>query len=107
MTFVIERAPWSVKRRLGLFLTLNEPTREMEKEAAAARFYETGEIKKIKVPKVQILTAAQILDGRRPRVPFGFTESIKSAAREQSDNLKPPPLLLPPGSGCLASIVLA
>ena len=27
--------------------------------ATAARFYETGEIKKIKVPKVQILTAAQ------------------------------------------------
>ena len=42
---------------LGLFLTLNEPTREMEKEAASAGLYETGGMK---VPKLQILTAAQI-----------------------------------------------
>ena len=41
------------KAALGLFLTLNEPTREMEKEAASG----TGGIK---VPKLQILTAAQI-----------------------------------------------
>ncbi len=27
---------------LGIFLTLNDPTREMEKEAASAGFYETG-----------------------------------------------------------------
>ena len=27
---------------LGIFLTLNNPTREMEKEAASAGFYETG-----------------------------------------------------------------
>jgi hypothetical protein len=30
------------KPRLGLFLMLNEPTREMEREAAAAGLYETG-----------------------------------------------------------------
>lgn len=66
---------------LGLFLTLNKPTREMEKEAAAAGFYETGGMK---VPKLQILTAAQILDDRRPQVPFGFTEGFKKAAREES-----------------------
>jgi site-specific DNA-methyltransferase (adenine-specific) len=45
---------------LGLFLTLNEPTREMEREAASAGLYETGGIK---VPRVQILTAIQIQDG--------------------------------------------
>ena len=45
------------KAALGLFLTLNEPTREMEKEAASAGLYETGGMK---VPKLQILTAAQI-----------------------------------------------
>jgi site-specific DNA-methyltransferase (adenine-specific) len=27
---------------LGIFLTLNNPTREMEQEAASAGFYETG-----------------------------------------------------------------
>ncbi len=70
------------KATLGLFLTLNEPTREMEKEAASAGFYETGGTK---VPRLQILTAAQILDNRRPQVPFGFTEGFKKAAREETE----------------------
>lgn len=67
---------------LGIFLTLNPPTREMEKEAASAGFYETGGRK---FPRVQILTAAQVIDDRRPQVPFGFTESLKKAGRETED----------------------
>lgn len=70
------------KAALGLFLTLNEPTREMEREAASAGIYETGGMK---VPWLQILTAAQILDNRRPQVPFGFTEGFRKAGREQVD----------------------
>ncbi len=70
------------KAAVGLFLTLKEPTREVEKEAAAAGLYETGGMK---VPRVQILTAAQILDGKRPQVPFGFTEGYKKAAREKAN----------------------
>jgi site-specific DNA-methyltransferase (adenine-specific) len=70
------------KAALGLFLTLNAPTREMEREAAAAGFYETGGMK---VPKLQILTAEQILDNRRPQVPFGFTEGFKKAEREETE----------------------
>ena len=68
------------KAALGLFLTLNKPTREMEKEAAAAGLYETGGIK---VPRLQILTAEDIIDDRRPQVPYGFTEGFKKAAREE------------------------
>lgn len=68
------------KASLGLFLTLIAPTREMEKEAASAGFYKTGGMK---VPKLQILTAAQILDNRRPQVPFGFTEGFKKAEEEK------------------------
>lgn len=70
------------KAALGLFLTLNEPTREMEREAAAAGLYETGGMK---VPRLQILTAAQVLDNRRPQVPFGFTEGYRKAGREADD----------------------
>jgi site-specific DNA-methyltransferase (adenine-specific) len=70
------------KAALGLFLTLNDPTREMEREAASAGFYETGGMK---VPRLQILTAAQILDDRRPQVPFGFSEGFKKAAREEAE----------------------
>ena len=67
---------------LGIFLTLNPATREMAKEAASAGFYETGGRK---FPRVQILTAAEVIDNRRPQVPFGFTESLKKAARESDD----------------------
>jgi hypothetical protein len=38
----------------------------------------------MKVPRLQILTAAQILDNRRPQVPFGFTEGFKKAGREET-----------------------
>lgn len=69
------------KAAMGLFLTLHEPTREMVREAAAANFYETGGMR---FPKVQILTAAEIIAGKRPQVPFGFTEGFKKAAREAS-----------------------
>lgn len=68
------------KAALGLFLCLNEPTREMVKEAASAHFYETGGQK---VPRLQILTAAQILNGDRPKLPFGHSEGFKKAARER------------------------
>jgi site-specific DNA-methyltransferase (adenine-specific) len=67
---------------LGLFLTLNTPTREMEKEAASAGFYETGGGKFL---KLHILTAAQVVDGKRPHVPFGHTESLRKASRERED----------------------
>jgi len=67
---------------LGLFLTLNKPTREMEREAASAGIYETGGMK---VPRLQILTAAEILNNRRPQVPFGFTEGFRKAGQEKED----------------------
>ena len=76
------------KAALGLFLTLNPPIREMEREAASAGFYETGGMK---FPRLQILTAAEILDNRRPQVPFGFTEGFRKASRESEE--KQPKLL--------------
>lgn len=67
---------------IGVFLTLNAPTREMEKEAASAGFYETGNHK---FPRIQILTAEQVIDGKRLQVPFSFTESLKKASRESEE----------------------
>ncbi len=68
--------------KLGVFLTLNPPTREMEKEAASAGLYESGGKK---FARLQILTAADVIDGKRPQVPFGHTESLKKASRETED----------------------
>ena len=69
--------------KLGIFLTLNIPTREMQREASAAGFYETGGKK---FARIQILTAAQIIDQRKPDLPFGFAESLKRAAAEERDD---------------------
>ena len=51
-------------------------------EAAAAGLYESGGQK---FARVQILTAAQVIAGQRPRLPFGHVESLKKAARERED----------------------
>jgi len=69
------------KAALGLFLTLNPPSREMTREAVSAGFHETGGQK---IPRLQILTAEEIVGGKRPQVPFGHTEGFKRAAREES-----------------------
>ncbi len=68
--------------KLGVFLTLNPATREVEKEAASAGLYDSGGGK---VPRLQILTAADVIAGKRPQVPFGHTESLKRAGRESDD----------------------
>ena len=68
------------KAALGLFLTLNEPTREMEKEAASAGLYEPPGMK---VPKLQILTAAQIQLAKNGC----FRASERQGARARVDRL--------------------
>ncbi len=70
------------KAALGLFLTLNPPSREMTKEAVSAGFYQTGGMK---FPRLQILTAAEVLEGKRPQLPFGFSEGFKQAPRENTE----------------------
>jgi site-specific DNA-methyltransferase (adenine-specific) len=61
-------------------VSLTKPTREMVREAAASGVYETGGMK---VPKVQLLTIAELLDGKKPQVPFGFIEGFRTAPREK------------------------
>jgi site-specific DNA-methyltransferase (adenine-specific) len=62
------------------------PTRPMEKEAAAAGFYEC---EAGKFPRVQIVTLAELFQGKRPRVPFGFTGgTFKVAAKEDLSDSK-------------------
>ncbi len=73
------------KAELGLFLPLTPPSKEMIKEAASAGFYETGGQR---VPRVQILTAEDLIDGKKPQTPFGFTEGYKAAAEEDQASEK-------------------
>ncbi len=68
------------KAPIGVFLTLEPPTRPMEKEAASAGFYTLGDRQ---YPKVQIITVEQALKGMKPAIPLIDTgAAFKRAARE-------------------------
>ena len=64
---VVERE----KAAIGVLLSLNEPTRDMRKEAATAGFYESpwglGETRKH--PRIQIYTVGELLEGKQPDFP--------------------------------------
>jgi hypothetical protein len=63
-------------------ITLALPTRAMEREAAAAGLYETPFEK---VPKVQIITLAELFQGVRPRIPrVDVGATFRTAARESA-----------------------
>ncbi len=68
------------KALAGLFVTLNEPTRQMVSEAAAAGFAETvfG-----RIPRIQILTIEGMLNFREvPRLPAINSSAFKKAPAE-------------------------
>jgi len=68
------------KAPIGVFLTLAEPTRPMEAEAAAAGFYTLGERQ---YPRIQIITIKQALAGAKPAIPLVDTgAAFRRTARE-------------------------
>lgn len=68
------------KAPIGIFLTLNRPTRPMEAEAAAAGFYENDFGR---YPRLQIITIEDALKGVQPRIPVIDTgAAFRRAGRE-------------------------
>lgn len=67
------------KAKIGVFVTLAEPTRPMEREAVTAGFYQTDYGK---FPKIQILTIEDLFDGKKPLMPWLDPATFKKAARE-------------------------
>lgn len=67
------------KAKIGVFITLVEPTGPMKKEAVKAGYYETpfG-----KYAKVQILTIEELLSGKKPNIPLIDPTSFKKAKVE-------------------------
>ena len=55
------------KAKIGVFITLAEPTGPMRTEAIKAGFYET---EYGKFPKIQILTIAELFAGKQPQLPW-------------------------------------
>lgn len=75
------------KAKMGIFITLAEPTRPMLVEAVKEQFYEVsylGGDKTVKFPKIQILTIEQLLPGIQPQVPLISVEEsgLKKSKRE-------------------------
>lgn len=75
--------------QIGLFITLSQPTDPMLKEASAAGFYVNPYDERS--PKIQILTIADLLDGRKPAY-RDFTmgaSSFKKARTEKEKGQQP------------------
>ena len=72
---------------MGVYITLDEPTRDMRTEATAAGYYESpgwGQ----KYPKLQILTIAELLRGAGLKMPptnisFRAAERVKEEGHQQ------------------------
>lgn len=67
------------KAPIGVFITLVNPTRQMTAEAASAGHYETESFRKI--PRIQILTLADLFNGKKPQIPFIDPAMFKKAPR--------------------------
>jgi len=70
------------KAKVGIFITLADATGPMKTEAVKAGFYETPHHGK--VPKLQILTIADLFAGKKPQIPFVDASSFKAAPREKT-----------------------
>jgi DNA modification methylase len=77
------------KAQIGLFVTLAEPTDPMRKEASSAGFYVNPYDEQF--PKIQIMTIADLLDGRKPQYrDFSLGgASFKKAKTEKSTGEQP------------------
>jgi hypothetical protein len=67
------------KAKIGVFLTLAEPTKPMQTEAVKAGFFETNFAK---YQKIQILTIAELFAGKTPNIPLIDPTAFKKAAVE-------------------------
>ena len=75
--------------KMGMFITLAEPTGPMKTEAVKAGFYET---EYGKFPKIQILTIEELFAGKKLQMPWRDPAAFKKAPKEQSDKQNPLPL---------------
>ena len=72
------------KAAMGLCITLREPTRPVLHEAATAGFYEPEYCPDQRFPRVQILTIAELLQGKQAQYPrYAPTATFTQASRRQ------------------------
>lgn len=74
------------KAEIGILLTLQEPTRDMIKEAAGKGFFRLKEFKK-DYPKIQILTIEELLSGKLPNLPHQEQPYKKAEVVDDSEQM--------------------
>lgn len=79
LTAVVDRE----RAKVGVYISLEEPTGPMVKEAASAGLYDTGTGKK--VPKIQMFTIAELFADKKPDIPL-VERGFKTAAREDGND---------------------
>ena len=72
------------KAAIGIFITLEEPTRDMNKEAVSSGYYKSV-FGNQEYPKIQILTIKQLLDGDKIQMP-PIRRTFKEAKKELKEN---------------------
>ena len=71
------------KAPIGVFITAAMPTRPMETEAAAVGRFESEATGRT-YPRLQIITLAELFQGKKPDIPFVDQASVKRAKREET-----------------------
>lgn len=75
------------KAEIAAFVTLEEPTKPMLQEATGAGFYKPEHFPNLLVPRVQILTIKELLEGKQIEYPrVAPAETFKRAARLRKDD---------------------
>jgi site-specific DNA-methyltransferase (adenine-specific) len=70
------------KAKIGIFITLAEPTRPMQTEAVKVGFYDSPFSGKF--PKIQILTIEELFADKKPQIPLIDSTSFKKAQQENT-----------------------
>jgi site-specific DNA-methyltransferase (adenine-specific) len=73
---------------IGIFITLEEPSRDMKTEALSAGYYHSPGWNR-DYPRIQILTIAELFYGVEPKIPQQFGPFKKAQKVEQSDADQP------------------
>jgi hypothetical protein len=68
---------------IGVLLSFQDPTRTMRSEAASAGFYESPSSRQ-RFPRIQILTIAELLEGKSIQYPMALNVTFPTAPRARS-----------------------
>ena len=69
---------------LGVFITAQNPTRAMERDAASVGIW-THDEPVWRVPRLQIITLAELFQNKRPDIPWVDSSMVKKAKREETE----------------------